>query len=96
MQVGKSCLDGDTQGALDGAGRLGEDGQVGGAATAPDGAAAAVEQRQLHVVPVCHRHQLLLRAPVQCSLRLYAVALLFKTAPFLHEILHREQRNLIH
>jgi hypothetical protein len=34
---------------------------MGGAAAAPHGAAAPMEERQRHVVLVCHRHQLLLQ-----------------------------------
>ena len=60
----RACLDGDAEGALDGAGRLGQDGKVSGAAAPADSAATAMEQRQLDVVPVCHRHQLLLRSNI--------------------------------
>ena len=53
-------LDGHAQRALDCARRLAQDGQVRGAAAAPDSAAAPVEQRQLHAMPLRHGRQLLL------------------------------------
>ena len=55
-----TCLDGHAQAALDGAGRLRQDGQVRGPAAAAHGAAAAVEQRQPHAMPLRHLYQPLL------------------------------------
>ncbi len=49
-----TCLFGDAQGALHGAGRLRLDRQVRGAAAAADGPAAAVEQRQLYLELLAH------------------------------------------
>jgi len=57
----------DAEGALHAAWRLALDGQVGGAAAAAHRAAAAVEQRQLHVVLVHDGHQLLLRGMRMCA-----------------------------
>ncbi len=61
MQGAEVCahLHRDADATIDGVGRLRQDGQVGGAAAAADGAAAAVEQRQLDVILLRqaeHRH----------------------------------------
>lgn len=59
------ALDGDAEGSVDGVGGLGEDGEVGGAAAATDGAAAAVEHGETDAVLLGHFHKILLRLWIQ-------------------------------
>jgi len=51
----------DSQLPLDGARRLGKDGQVGGTPTPADGTPPAVEEGEAHVILLCHLVQSLLQ-----------------------------------
>ena len=53
-------LDGDTKLALDGAGGLREDSQMGGATASADSAAPPMEKHQGDIKFVCHLNQILL------------------------------------
>ena len=60
-----TCLDGDTQSALDRAGGLGENSQVRGPPSSPDRPSPPVEQRQLYVKLLRNLGQALLNVMIR-------------------------------